>query len=142
MARSIDSLAERIHSDTADEDTTGSFPDGLKDVVKDLRGAAQLGTRIPNRLVENWLQSQAKKDPQVYRVLAEREENPFAYQDFISRAGHHVNHAGVAAENGTRPSPKLRHSPDEMMHMSQSEFDKAVREYRRDQAAGKGRKKS
>jgi hypothetical protein len=142
MARNIDSLAERIHADTNDEDTTGAFPDDLKGVVRDLRGAAQLGSRIPNRLVENWLQSQAKRDPAVYEAIASRESDPFQYEDFVRRAAHHVNAAGIAAETGTRPSPKLRHSPEEMMAMSPSEFDKAVREYRRDQAAGKkGRKR-
>src|SRR5262249_28300067 len=85
-ARNLDEMASSIQADSDAEDVSGSFPDGLKDVTKDLRGAAQLGSKIPARLVENWLQSAAKEDANVYRVIAEREQDPYAYQDFVSRA--------------------------------------------------------
>src|SRR5262245_26038098 len=36
-ARGLDQMAERIHATDDSEDTTGSFPDGLKSVTRDLR---------------------------------------------------------------------------------------------------------
>jgi hypothetical protein len=145
IARDLDSLVDRIHSEEGDgADETGFADEGVQSLVRDLRKEAHLGSRFPNSLVEGWLAYALNHDPDAAEVIRNKEQNPAAYENLIKHAGFALNRDAISLENATRPSMKLPKGVDvaDLAEMSDREFSKVVQQHRRAQeAAKKARKK-
>jgi hypothetical protein len=143
VAQDFDRLIDAVHGDDDSPDESGHADENVQSLVRDLRSAAHLGSRFPSGLVENWAAYQLSRDPDAVEAIKARDENPSAYENWLSRAGYVLNREAVSLETGTRPSMKLPAGVDiaDLADMPEAEFQKVVRSVRRGQEAAKKGKK-